>query len=62
MRRLLPSSARRGRSGSAVLIALAAVFLAAALGLLLQARGIGTARVARARLAQTRCRIAAAVS
>jgi type II secretory pathway component PulK len=60
MRRPLPSSARRGRSGSAVLIALAAVFLATALGLLLQARSIGTARTARARLAQTRCRIAAA--
>lgn len=55
---LQPSDGRS--SGSALLLAIAAVFLAAALGLLLQARSVGTARVARARLAGTRCRIAAA--
>lgn len=48
------------KDGAALLLALAAVFLAAALGLLLQARSVGSARVERARLAKTRCRIAAA--
>jgi len=48
--------------GAALLLALAAVFLAAALGLLLQARSLGSARVARARLSKTLCRIAAAES